>query len=331
VAGNLPTVVFCPSIKYSHWAAKLWQDAGYTAQAISSETEDTERTLAIPNIREGKAQVTCNFGIYTKGTDVDIWACAVMLRPTNSPGLYSQMIGRVTRPHGSIAGMLGHIKSAEERRGLIARSEKPQCIILDVVDICGKHKVSTLPTVLGKARKIDMQGHSLLEVEKLVKEIEEKKVVIDYNCPVTFKQLEQRLEEIQILEGMDPKNRDRWIIGRDGGYSYGHSIPKYGAKLLREDGSWRLLVHHEGEIIYDKVGKNKGEIEAYFDTASQVALNQMKKHQRDNPPETKTLQLLTKNQIWRLKQAYTEQEISRMTIGWARMEVGRLVKESRSA
>lgn len=283
VASDRPTIVFCPSVEYSHWAADLWRQAGYTAAAIDAKTEESIRDRHLEEIHLGNVQVTCNYGIYTHGTDVDKWSCIVLLRPTESQGLLSQMLGRVTRPLNSVGHRLNDIQDADERRMEIAASGKPDSIVIDVVDIVGKHKLATLPATLGLPAGLDFQGRKYSEVAKAVKEFDEAKKQVLYDCPATYEELEARLKEIDILTKSGARHRDKWMVREDGNYSFGHSAPGYSATLSKEGSDWRLQVKYGPSVLTDKIGKPGMDVKAYFDKAAERAQDTIAAHKKAHP------------------------------------------------
>lgn len=289
VARDRPTVVFCPSVRYAHWAADLWRQAGYTAAAYDCETETATRDCMRQEVKDRNIQVVCNFGLFTHGTDVPEWSCVVILRPTESTGLLSQMIGRGTRPDDAIAHILGTLPSAEDRQALIASSRKPDLVIIDVVDICGKHKLATLPTVLGLPPNLDLQGHTITEAAALVKEFEAVKSRAVMECPATYEQLEATLQRIDILDNNGGKSRNRWLVAEDGSYRHGHLPPGYQASLERDGDTWALSVvdTQHGEIIYSKeTQRRKGELSAYFESADAAAVRHAEQHRKEHPMNT---------------------------------------------
>lgn len=286
IASDRPTVVFCPSVEYAEWSADLWRQAGYTAASINCETETIVRDNHIREIKTGRIQVTCNYGIYTHGTDVPEWSCMVLLRPTESKGLLSQMIGRVTRPDERIAHMLGTLDTAEERLKLIADSCKPDALVIDVVDIVGNHTLATLPTVLGLPPKLDLQGRKLTDAAKLVREFESVKAQAIHECPATYEELDASLRRITILNTSGGSTRGNWLVAGDGSYTNGHTPPGYTGKLFHEDEQWRLMVIHTltGEIIFSKSASVRTrDTEKYFDSADAAVHRHVEAHRKANP------------------------------------------------
>ena len=94
----------------------------------------------------GKVQVVCNCGVLTEGFDDPGVEVVIMGRPTKSRSLYSQMVGRSTRP---LPGVVDGPETAEARRAAIAASAKPSCLVVDFVGNAGKHKLVTSADILG--------------------------------------------------------------------------------------------------------------------------------------------------------------------------------------
>lgn len=286
-ASNRPTIAFCPSVDYAHWAADLWRQAGYKAQAYDYETDNSVRDTMRQDIKDGKVQVVTNYGLFTTGTNVPEWSCGVILRPTQSPGLISQMVGRITRPDDSIAHVLGTLPSAEARHACIASSLKPDSIIIDVVDIVGKHEIATVSSMLGLPAQMDLQGHKPTEAAALMREFEEVKTQALRTCPATFEELKATFERISILNGSEAKSREKWLVSPDGTYTHGKTHPNYLARLEPDGDVWGLSVvdKSSGEIIYEKATtRKKGDLDAYFDSADAAVQRHIERHRKANPP-----------------------------------------------
>lgn len=116
---------------------------------VCASTPKEERARIIKDFANGVIRFIWNCNVFTEGFDdsgVDIIS---MGRPTKSRSLYAQMVGRGTRPHESIAHSLNHCPNAILRRGLIKRSVKPTCLVIDFVGNSGKHKLITTADILG--------------------------------------------------------------------------------------------------------------------------------------------------------------------------------------
>lgn len=91
-------LIFCAGIAHSEKVNNALCAAGIDSRVVHSKQEQTERDSHIADFRAGRCRAICNTGILTTGfncPDIDLVA---ILRPTQSPGLFVQMLGRGTRP-----------------------------------------------------------------------------------------------------------------------------------------------------------------------------------------------------------------------------------------
>ena len=122
-------LVFASGVQHAeHIADYLDSVFQIPAAAVHSKLEPAERDRRIRDFRAGKLRALVNNNILTTGFDYPDIDCIVMLRPTASPGLWVQMLGRGTRPVYP-PGM--PIDTMEERLAAIAASTKRNCLVLD--------------------------------------------------------------------------------------------------------------------------------------------------------------------------------------------------------
>jgi superfamily II DNA or RNA helicase len=95
VAKHRKIVVFLPLIATSQRFADLLNRIGFKAAEVNGESYD--RKEIIRDFEQGRYNVLCNSMLLTEGWDCPSVDCIVVLRPTESRSLYSQMIGRGTR------------------------------------------------------------------------------------------------------------------------------------------------------------------------------------------------------------------------------------------
>jgi superfamily II DNA or RNA helicase len=91
------TIVFCLDIKHCTQIANEMQSRGINAKAIHGKIKEEERRQILKDFDSGKISVISNCMVLTEGFDQPDLDCIMMCRPTKSPGLYMQMIGRGTR------------------------------------------------------------------------------------------------------------------------------------------------------------------------------------------------------------------------------------------
>lgn len=109
-----PVLLFAVSVDHARTMAALLNSRGVSAAAISAETDPGARRYYIERFRRGDLRVLANYNVLTAGFDAPAVRAVYVARPTFSPGLYQQMIGR---------GLRG-----PENRG------KERCLIVNVAD-----------------------------------------------------------------------------------------------------------------------------------------------------------------------------------------------------
>jgi superfamily II DNA/RNA helicase len=92
-----PTLVFAASVEHAQQLASLFCQAGCSAVAVSGHLRPSPREGIYADWRAGHIQIVCNCRLLTEGFDFPAIAALAIARPTRSPGLYVQMLGRGTR------------------------------------------------------------------------------------------------------------------------------------------------------------------------------------------------------------------------------------------
>lgn len=93
-----PTLVFAASVEHAEQLAEAFCRHGVVARALSGRQNRSEREQVFAQWRAGTVQMVCNCALLTEGFDFPEIAALVIARPTRSPSLYMQMLGRGTRP-----------------------------------------------------------------------------------------------------------------------------------------------------------------------------------------------------------------------------------------
>jgi DNA repair protein RadD len=96
-SGRKAWLAFCCGIDHAFHVRDALRRHGVAAETIVGETPGDERKRIIDDFRAGGIQCLTNCNCLTTGFDVADIDLIAMLRPTMSPGLYVQMLGRGTR------------------------------------------------------------------------------------------------------------------------------------------------------------------------------------------------------------------------------------------
>jgi hypothetical protein len=94
---------FCVTVGHARFMARVFRDAGISATAIWSDTPYDERRQALRDLAERRVNVVFSVDLFNEGVDVPAVDTLLMLRPTDSPTLFLQQLGRGLRRHPSKA------------------------------------------------------------------------------------------------------------------------------------------------------------------------------------------------------------------------------------
>ncbi len=166
------TIVFCVSVKHAKNVARLFQDAGVAALAVSGADKRDARADALERFAKGDLKVLCACDLLNEGWDCPQTEAIFAARPTMSKVLYTQQIGRGMR-----------------------RSEgKKHLLVFDFVDVAGRfnspycaHKIFKVkeyrPGALVAGTKEQREAE-----EELYRKGEKPEAIIDF--PVAVDDLE---------------------------------------------------------------------------------------------------------------------------------------------
>ena len=104
---------FCVSVQHARFMARVFREAGIAATAIWSDTPEQERREALSGLAGGKVNVVFSVDLFNEGVDVPAVDTLLMLRPTDSPTLFLQQLGRgLRKSHGkalcTVLDFVGH-------------------------------------------------------------------------------------------------------------------------------------------------------------------------------------------------------------------------------
>jgi superfamily II DNA or RNA helicase len=88
---------FCVSVEHARFMARVFCEAGVAATAIWSDTPDSERRTALVDLASRRINVVFSVDLFNEGIDVPTVDTLLMLRPTDSPTLFMQQLGRGLR------------------------------------------------------------------------------------------------------------------------------------------------------------------------------------------------------------------------------------------
>lgn len=125
-------LIFASGVEHAQAIAEEIRDHGETCEVITGDkkiTPDTERTRILNDFINLRVKYVTNNSVLTKGFDHPRLDLIAAMRPTQSPVLWLQMLGRGTRPIYNLDVLT--VDTAECRIEAIAAGEKPNCLLLD--------------------------------------------------------------------------------------------------------------------------------------------------------------------------------------------------------
>lgn len=90
-------LLFATSVENARVLAAMLSFRGVEARAVSGTTSKHARRRYIDDFRAGRVRVLTNYNVFTEGFDVPQVDAVFITRPTFSPNIYQQMIGRGLR------------------------------------------------------------------------------------------------------------------------------------------------------------------------------------------------------------------------------------------
>jgi len=120
-------LVFAAGVDHAETLTARMTADGIEARCVLGTTHADVRRRTWADFADGTVRCVVNVGVATEGFDCPKIDCLVMARPTKSPLLFTQMIGR----------------------GMRQSPGKVNLLVLDVSDACGKHRVQTVAKLFG--------------------------------------------------------------------------------------------------------------------------------------------------------------------------------------
>lgn len=153
--GREKVLIFLPSVETAQIMAAALNAAGVSANWVSGEKKICpDRAERVAAHKRGDFQALTNMAVLTEGYDDDTIKNVVCLRATKIRSLYCQIIGRGTRPLGSIVPMLNAAANAFERTQIIKNSDKPVVRVLDFLWLYEKHDLCTPASLVTKDERV---------------------------------------------------------------------------------------------------------------------------------------------------------------------------------
>ncbi len=236
------TLVFCVSIAHAEYAARwLREEQGLKAVAVHSGPGTADRAQALRELAAGTLPVLCTVDLFNEGIDVREIDRVVMLRPTESPVIFLQQLGRGLR---------------------ISGPEKEQ---LTVIDFVGNHrsfldKVRTLASLGERASSLrdfidDPRAAGLPAGCRVELEVEAK-ALLEQLLPRGASEVERMYQELRDARAERPRAGE---------------LHRLGANLRTLRVPWFEFVAQEGDLTGEELATWKS-FSGWFETLQTTAM-----------------------------------------------------------
>lgn len=159
--GRMRALGFCVSVRHAEFMAACFNEAGIASVALSGQSRPEERDIAISRLRSGEVNVIFSVDVFNEGVDIPEVDTVLMLRPTESPTIFLQQLGR----------------------GLRLSPDKD---VLTVLDFVGQHR---------KEYRLDLRFRALTGRRggELAHQVEQGFPLLPSGCQIVLDRLAQKL------------------------------------------------------------------------------------------------------------------------------------------
>ncbi len=183
-----PSIAFCVSLEHASHVTEAFQAGGYVATMVDGKMARDDRRRVMADFKAGRIHVLVTCDLISEGFDVPGAMGGILLRPTQSLGLYMQQVGRLLRfEEGKTAVILDHAGNSlrhglpddvrdwqltgeavkEKSKNEVAIKQCPQCwhVVRPMVMTCPECGHVWVP----KPREIVQRAGELVEVQPTAK------------------------------------------------------------------------------------------------------------------------------------------------------------------
>lgn len=239
VAEGRTSIVVCPTVETAKAVAHyIDAEKPGSARSIYGEMPDNEKDDTFAAFDRCEFQFLVSVMMLTKGFDHDRVSAVFMCRKTKSKRLYTQVLGRGTRP---LKGIIEGLDSADLRRNAITSSAKPNMLMVNMVGIDDAVRDVTIVDILGKpscgtvadrAKEL-MAEDETLSMEDAVTQAEED-TELEREAALALAEIaEQQLSNV--AESEEKRQRQRVRVDAHVDIEYSDDLRVGGHALMTED------------------------------------------------------------------------------------------------
>ncbi|EPX71628.1 ATP-dependent DNA helicase Irc3 [Schizosaccharomyces octosporus yFS286] len=266
------TLVFCTTVEHSLKVCNAFRTLGIDARVLSGRTNSDERRSLVEEFREKKFPVLVNCLVLTEGADIPNIDCLIIARPTNSPNLLTQMIGR----------------------GLRMSPGKKDCLVLDFCDSFNRVPLHMQPTLSG-ILEFDFPSTSNKKKDTALQVADHDPGKVGLHSTLHYKKVRQLSDLLKDMEKNDKNiysiSPNAWVPLRMNRYALSTTSGALVVDADSDSGNYSVIAYEK-----QKLGTNINSLDLAIRGADSYA-------ERYKLPSA----LISRNATWRKKPAYKSQ------------------------
>lgn len=242
-------IIFCVDLKHAEDMNNVFNQEGIASRFVHGGTPKEERREIIEKYRSGEIKVLTNVGVLVEGFDAADTRSVIVARPTRSPVLYTQMVGRGLRTaEGKKNMILIDIFDRSEKGAVhserIFNTPTSKCSYKEwkeAKNFLEEHFPSIPPDTVAKALKT----YTVEDIKKKIKTMDILEII-------------QRAYDVGVDDFVKENSSMIWHKSSDGSYNIQSS--HLGKLAIRENalGEWELwhkLPRQEWALAYQGEAK----------------------------------------------------------------------------
>lgn len=96
---EMHALAFCVSVDHARFMASFLASKGLPSSVLTGEHSADQRESEVARLTQGEIKVLCTVNLFNEGVDIPCVNTLLLLRPTQSPVVFQQQIGRGLRLH----------------------------------------------------------------------------------------------------------------------------------------------------------------------------------------------------------------------------------------
>lgn len=189
LAAGMTFAAFTVTIQHSKDLADVFRSYGISCEAISGETPDREREVLYRKHESGELLGLSSCQVLSEGWDSPRCTVGLGTRPTKSPTLFIQQLGRQLRPY----------PAPEDAASYTGDFIKKFAIWIDFCDNTGRHSIVTLPTLFGLRADFDLAGKSATRTAKQLEDLLRRTPGLNIDSYTSLRDIEALVKKVDLL------------------------------------------------------------------------------------------------------------------------------------